>query len=54
MVGTGILLIWGVLRYRAIEPSGEVIASGISSVRKIALSAIVTIVAWQDPSSVPL
>ena len=54
MVGTGILLIWGVFRYRAIEPSGEVIASGISSVRKIALSASVTIVAWQDPSSVPL
>jgi len=54
MVGTGILLIWGVLRYRAIEPSGEVIVSGVSSVRKIALSASVTIVAWQDPSSVPL
>ena len=45
MVGTGILLIWGVLRYRAIEPSGEVLASGVSSVRKIAVSAIVTIVA---------
>ena len=45
IVGTGILLIWGVLRYRAIEPSGEVLASGVSSVRKIAVSAIVTIVA---------
>jgi hypothetical protein len=29
-----------VFRYRAIEPSGEVIASGISSVRKIALSGL--------------
>jgi hypothetical protein len=45
LVGTGVLLIWGVLCYRASEPSGEAIASGVSSVRKITICATVAIVA---------